>query len=195
MKFKNENKTLLILDLDETLIHATEASLDQPADFQVAHFNVYKKPFLEEFIHTVRQSFLLAVWSSASDDYVSEIVSRIFGEETKLEFAWGRSRCTHRRNLRLDEFRDNTDDYHYLKTLKKVKRQGYKLERILIVDDTPQKLRRNYGNAIYIRKYQGDPADNELLVLAEYLEYLKNEENVRAIGKRGWQFQVDRNNE
>lgn len=39
---------LLILDLDETLIHATEQP-EREADFQIFHYHVYKRPYLEEF--------------------------------------------------------------------------------------------------------------------------------------------------
>jgi RNA polymerase II subunit A small phosphatase-like protein len=194
MNFKNENKTLLILDLDETLVYATRTPLDRPADFQVPPYQVYKRPFLKEFIHHVRQHFFLAVWSSASDDYVHEMAVQIFGEETPLDFVWGRSRCTYQMNPRFDEYRNFVRDHQnhtpYLKTLKKVKNQGYRLERILMVDDTPQKLIRNYGNAIYIREFQGEPNDEELRLLWKYLELLKDEENVRTIEKRGWRFQV-----
>ena len=196
MKFKNKDKTLLILDLDETLIHATDKQLDyQPADFQVPPYFVYKRPFLHNFLQQVQQHFLLAVWSSASDDYVTEIVKKIFGEElTLLEFFWGRSRCTFRINPPMDEYRNINLNYsnhhHYLKTLKKLKRKGYNLKRILIVDDTPQKLSKNYGNAIYVKEFLGDPDDNELPLLLKYLRQLKDEENVRMIEKRSWRKRV-----
>jgi RNA polymerase II subunit A small phosphatase-like protein len=73
-----------------------------------------------------------------------------------------------------------------VKDLKKVKRKGYDLGRVLIVDDTPQKVERNFGNAVYVRPYFGDPEDNELAQLAPYLESLRACGNVRAVEKRGW---------
>lgn len=46
MKVKNEDKTLLlILDLDETLIYATEEPLEWEADFRVGHYHVYQPLF------------------------------------------------------------------------------------------------------------------------------------------------------
>lgn len=191
MKVKNEDKTLLlILDLDETLIYATEEPLEWEADFRVGHYHVYQRPFLQEFIRGVREEYQLAVWSSATDDYVEDMVHHIFGEEPGLEFAWGRSRCTYRRNLQFEDFRDTEQDHHYLKPLKKVRRRGYVLERILVVDDTQQKLKRNYGNAIYVREYRGNPEDRELELLLEYLKQLKEAVNVRKVEKRGWWLQV-----
>jgi RNA polymerase II subunit A small phosphatase-like protein len=46
-------KKLLILDIDETLIYATEASLPRQADFLVGQYHIYKRPFLNVFLKTV----------------------------------------------------------------------------------------------------------------------------------------------
>ncbi|MEM6966127.1 MAG: HAD family hydrolase, partial [Bacteroidota bacterium] len=127
MKSRNADKILLILDIDETLIHTTSQKLEYNPDFTVFDYPVYKRPFLEEFLISVAKDFHLAVWSSASDDYVEKIVEVIFPKEIKLHFVWGRGRCTYRRNLNIDEYgyySDNYfDHYHYIKPLKKVKRK------------------------------------------------------------------------
>lgn len=75
-------KVLLILDLDETLIHATSQKIRDDFDFQIYHYFVYKRPYLDEFIKICSENFMLAVWSSASDDYVAEIVQKIFPHTT-----------------------------------------------------------------------------------------------------------------
>jgi len=72
-----------------------------------------------------------------------------------------------------------------------VKRKGYHINRILIVDDSPHKSKDNFGNAIYPSAFTGDMADKELRLLAKYLKSLKDEENIRRIEKRGWQNQVE----
>ena len=72
------------------------------------------------------------------------------------------------------------------KPLAKVRRMGWQLERVLIVDDTPEKCVRNYGNAVHPRPYEGDASDAELPLLASYLRTLKDELNVRSIEKRRW---------
>ena len=188
--FKNRDKILLVLDLDETLLHATDTKLDVEPDFELFNYFVYKRPFLEQFLYEMSEAYLLAVWSSASDDYVGEAVQRIFPETINLEFVWGRSRCTYRRDFTMDEqryySRSHSDHYHYVKPLKKLKRKGYHIDRILIVDDSPHKCQDNYGNAIYPKEFSGDPDDDELKRLAAYLQTLKNMENVRRIEKRFW---------
>ena len=194
MPFKNDEKILLILDIDETLIFATDKKLNRPSDFTVFNYHVYKRPYLDEFIEAIKTDFLLAIWSSASDDYVKSIVKKIIPQDIKLEFVWARSRCTYRRNIQIDNYgyynNDYQNHYHYIKPLKKLKRKGFQLERILIVDDTPHKSKDNFGNAIYPKEFKGETTDNELKILTRYLKTLKNEENVRRIEKRNWRSQT-----
>jgi RNA polymerase II subunit A small phosphatase-like protein len=185
-------KILLILDLDETLIHATATRIRDHFDFQVYDYYVYQRPGLAEFLARCAAHFTLAVWSSASDDYVQAIVRQIFAAQRPPAFVWGRSRCTPFRLTGLDEqgfySLDYTHEYAYefAKRLKKVTRRGFDLKRMLIVDDTPEKVSQNYGNAIYVRPYLGERDDTELASLADYLHTLRDVPNVRTIEKRGW---------
>jgi NLI interacting factor-like phosphatase len=41
---------LLILDLDETLIYATEEPLQRVPDFIIGPYAVYRRPYLTEFL-------------------------------------------------------------------------------------------------------------------------------------------------
>ena len=68
-----------------------------------------------------------------------------------------------------------------------MRRLGYDAKRVLIVDDTPEKVRNCYGNAIYPNPFLGSPDDKELIILAGYLHSLHDAENVRSIEKRQWQ--------
>jgi RNA polymerase II subunit A small phosphatase-like protein len=195
MKSKNEHKTLLILDLDETLIHGTETPLESKEALKVFHFYIYLRPFLSIFLEEIKDDFLIAVWSSASDDYVKAVVANIFPEDYPLEFVWGRKRCSYRSKRFSENYGRYLDDYEtpyfYLKSLQKVKRQGFGLERILIVDDSPEKTQNNYGNAICPTEFTGNLEDDELLYLLKYLRTLKDKKNVRTIEKRGWRSCVD----
>ncbi|MCR6641180.1 MAG: HAD family hydrolase [Sporocytophaga sp.] len=86
---QTDKRILLILDLDETLVHATKTELDRKADFIVFNYHIYKRPFLDQFIRFCSGNFRLAIWSSASDDYVEEVVKRIIPDDIKLDFVWG----------------------------------------------------------------------------------------------------------
>lgn len=195
MHIKNEHKTLLILDLDETLIFATKKRLERNADFFAFDYMVYIRPHVYEFLEAIKQDFLVAVWSSASDDYVDEVVKALFPKDYPLEFVWGRSRASYKQNRRLNRngyYNSSlTSHYHYIKRLSKLKRKDYSLDRMLIVDDSPYKCQENYGNAIFPKEYQGEVEDDELLLLAKYLDTLKDKTNVRRIEKRNWRNVVE----
>ena len=112
----------------------------------------------------MHEAYTLAIWSSASDDYVEAIVKHIIPPQFKLAFVWGGSRCVQKRNLYVDDLgyyqEEHYADYYSQKPLKKVKRLGYSLDHILIVDDTPRKEQQNYGNAIYPNPYYGSVEDD-----------------------------------
>ena len=189
---RTDKHILLVLDLDETLIHAREEPLDRPADHVVYDYHIYRRPHLEAFLDGCFEYFAVGIWSSASDDYVQAVAELIVPKRNRLEFIWGRSRASLSR-VQFDDgasFFDPWNHRHYLKPLVKLKRFGWPLERILIVDDTPEKCVRNYGNAIYPREFEGEPDDNELLLLRRYLETLKATENVRKVEKRHWRASV-----
>jgi TFIIF-interacting CTD phosphatase-like protein len=179
----NKSLPLLILDLDETLIYGAEREGARPCDFCVGPFFVYKRPYLDEFMSGVGKHYRLAIWSSASSDYVVEIAHHILPPGVEWAFVWSRERCTAKRNL-------ESFETEWVKDLKKAKRAGYDLARILVVDDTRHKVARNYGNAIYIAPFEGDPADAELPMLLKYLESLVGCQNFRAVEKRGWRSKV-----
>lgn len=187
MTKKNKDKTLLVLDLDETLIHSEYNNPDYEYDFMIFDYKVKKRPFLDEFIQECSKHFLLAVWSSGSDDYVEAIVKEIIPESIQLEFVWGRSKATYQPSNNIyDWAAPNLSHFDYLKRLNKIKKLGFSMEKALIVDDSPHKSKANYGNAIYVEEFLGDMDDKELFYLQKYLMELKDVKNVRSIEKRGW---------
>ncbi|MEI6946297.1 HAD family hydrolase [Paraflavisolibacter sp. H34] len=176
---EGKSDKLIVLDLDETLIHATEHQLGVSCDFSFDNYFVYKRPLLQQFLLDLSLHFTIGVWSSADDDYVAEIVRHIKPDALDLSFVWGRSKCSLKRDL-------DYDTYCFEKRLDKLKKKGFRLEQILVVDDSPSKARTNFGNAIYIKEFTGDPQGRELHFLYNYLLTLKTAANVRTIEKRGW---------
>lgn len=170
---------LLVLDLDETLIYATEEPLPRPEDFTVGQYFVYKRPDVDEFLQYCRAHFLMAVWTSSTRLYAQEVVAKLFPADYPLQFVFARDRCVRRFNFELQ------DEYH-VKDLKKVKAKGFDLEQMLMLDDSPEKLQRQYGNLVRIREWLGDTSDRELALVQQYLLTLKDCPNVRRVEKRFW---------
>lgn len=175
----NPEKPLLIFDLDETLVHASKHVLGTAPHFIFDQYHIYIRPYLTEVLISLSEHFRLAVWSSAGDEYVEHLVSRIKPDDLALEFVWGYSKCT----PKLDP---ETSSHYNLKNLKKVKRKGFSLRQVLIVDNTPSKVSANYGNAIYVNDFEGDASDDELPMLRDFLLLIKDRENFTRIEKRHW---------
>lgn len=170
---------LLILDLDQTLIYANKCFNIDP-DFTHADFYVYYRPYLREFLQRAQKLFELAIWTAGSLDYAIPIIGT-FGVQFK--FVLTRESCTQR---------ISGDNQIYLtKDLKKIKRKGYDLQRILIVDDNPETYSKNYGNGIAIRAYHPMLADHDLISLLVYLQSIHDSPNFRMIDKRGWRLKYD----
>lgn len=180
MKQAPAPRKLVILDLDETLIYADERPLARAADAETGPYYVYLRPGLAEFIDTIFERFEVAVWTSSNALYADSVCRIIFGERVpELRFVWSRERCTSTRDF-------ENDSWTHAKRLKKVRRLGYDLDQVLMVDDSPEKHTRNYGNLVQVRPFVGEPADDELPRLARYLAELATRDNVRAVEKRYW---------
>jgi carboxy-terminal domain RNA polymerase II polypeptide A small phosphatase len=174
----NGRDKLLVLDLDETLIHASEKPLERPEDFVIGPYFVYKRPHLDEFIGYALGAFTVGVWTSSGETYADGVIGRLFPPNA-LAFVWSSQRCTLGRDL-------ETGDYQTFKKLDKLKAKGYRLESIIAVDDTPKKHGKNYGNLVTVAEYVGQSGDDELLHLMSYLKYLETVPNIRTVEKRGW---------
>lgn len=188
---------LLILDLDETLIHTETAKESDYYDEGVYDFKfpiggggwsseptywyfTRKRPFLKEFMDYAFNNFKVAIWTASSPDYASIVLENSGIPIKNLDFFWTRERCTMKY--------DYEKMKHYgVKTLNKVHKSfGYNLENILIVDDIAETAINNYGNLIHIKPFVYQTDDTELLKLMSYLETIKDEQNYRSIDKRGW---------
>lgn len=180
---QNSERKLLILDLDETLIYGTEEKSEREADFIVGQYFVYKRPFLDECLEFCFENFDVAVWTSSTKNYAAGIVENIFGSKYRTEFLWARERCT----MSFDqEERENFLE----KKMSKIRKRGYDLKSVIVVDDSPEKWRSSYGNLVCVKPFFGESDDDELKHLIEYLKRLKNIENVRSVEKRNWRNRI-----
>lgn len=205
-------KILLVLDIDETLVHSISSVITEKLlpnspikpNYTAHSINIFLRPGVHEFLSECAKHFELALWSSGGTEYVQYIANVVFRQHT-FKFVWDIRRCTSyipaNRRQELGYFDQFTPFNPYdsnvvdIKQLRKVSK-AFKipLAKILIVDDTPAKSIKNYGNAIYIRPFnissiiRGD--DNELEKLLKYLITLKNVDNVRYIEKRYWYEEI-----
>jgi RNA polymerase II subunit A small phosphatase-like protein len=193
-------KRLLVLDLDETLFHALDTCevatavamgiMENEHDYDFELLDAYKaieRPFVHRFLHWAFENFTVGIWTSATQDYADLVVEKLIKDARHGVplFVFARDRCTKQFN-RCAMYQHGSYDYEYIKDLKKIKKFGFRLEDIIVVDDTPAKLQRNYGNLVTIKPFLGDYKDTEMLKLVEYLTILNRAPNIRKVEKRGW---------
>jgi TFIIF-interacting CTD phosphatase-like protein len=75
---KPSNRPLLILDLDETLIRGATQALDRAPDMMLAHYFVYFRPHVRDFLEQGSENFTLALWSSATIAYIAPIARALW---------------------------------------------------------------------------------------------------------------------
>jgi len=177
---KRLDRPLLILDLDETLIHAVQGrEVPSSTDaFLIEGYSVSCRPDLALFLDYCFKYFKVAIWTSSTADYCAQILD-VIADGRSFEFVWARDRCSRR-------YEPELQSYYWHKALKKVLRLGYQKERILAIDDSPEKWRSSYGNLIRVNEFAGDPEDDELVQLMHYLEKIRGEPEFRTIEKRNW---------
>jgi RNA polymerase II subunit A small phosphatase-like protein len=159
------NKTkvrLAVFDLDETLVHATEAPLPHPHNFKVGPYFVYVRPFASELIKASASWFDVAVWSSSTEQYVEAVTAELFGTPYPVKFSWSVLKCVQKIDPR-------ANGYVYVKDLRKVMKYGYAVDEIIMIDDSPEKLQRQPTRHLCLSAFTGDPSDKELLVVMERL--------------------------
>jgi len=195
---KSLNNNILILDIDETLIYGWDPKLDpiearpQKIDFETCgRFQIMKRPHVDSFLRWCFQNdlFGVAVWSAAGKCHVEGVLENIClpHELNTLEFVFYGNKCTS-----ILQFPDDSgDDIRYLniKDLKKVRRKGYDINRILVLDDQSRIWQRSYGNIICVKPFRG-LNDDELLKVQPFIEQcFQNPQGVRGIEKRFWRHE------
>jgi carboxy-terminal domain RNA polymerase II polypeptide A small phosphatase len=174
-----KSRLLVIFDLDETLIHGSNATPVDCADFMSGPHRCRYRPHALDLVGGCFERYDVGVWTSAGEDHAASVVDAVFGSSANLQFVWSNSRCTKTRDYELDEI-------VWIKDLGKLKKLGYDLDRVVAIDDSPEKHARNFGNLLRVTPWTGDQDDTELQDVARYLQWLDQQPSVRSVEKRGW---------
>jgi len=176
---------LLILDIDETLIHTelNEYECDFTMKFDDGDDNTYsvnKRPYLDQFMNYAFDNFKVGIFTTSKYVYTKKIMDNLGIDMKNFLFTFDREYCN-------TKFNNQTHERYQIKKLDRVRRAlDFPIEKMLIVDDKPETASENYGNLIQIKPFYFDKNDTELLKLISYLEKIKDAENFRNIEKRGW---------
>jgi TFIIF-interacting CTD phosphatase-like protein len=176
-------KKVLILDLDETLLHSTMFHVDRSPDFELGLAGAYLRPGVREFMAFALDWFETGIWTGATRDYTIDAVSQFVKEPDRLSFVWTREQCSTKTD-------PATGEEYRTKDLSRVIADGGNIESIIVVDDDPRPWEEYRDNVVLVQKYRGEPDDRELIWLLSYLERLGSVQNVRAVDKTEWRRTV-----
>ena len=156
---KSDKKYTLVLDLDETLIHF------KPNPNNDSSGKIMIRPFLYDFLRSVKKYYELIIFTAATEDYANPIINAIERDEKYFEH-------------RLYRMHTTIIDNDFVKDLSKL---GRDLNRTIIVDNMKQNYKNQPDNGITIRPFWGKDVEDTALV--DLLDILKNiaENNMNVI--------------
>jgi RNA polymerase II subunit A small phosphatase-like protein len=165
------SKLSVVLDLDETLVHAT---LARPAVYDLeltvcygdrpVVIYVQKRPYVDRFFHAVCREFDVFVFTASLLEYAAPVVQAIlpcFPRERILT----RAQCTFINGAIVKDLRIIRKD----------------LARVLLVDNTPQSFALQPANGVLASTWAGDYSDMFLLgALLPFLRFCAAVPDVRS---------------
>ena len=163
-----DRKTIIVLDLDETLIHSMTTK-EREAYNKTINFTshemigsdyiIYERPGLQEFLDFLFKNFTVCVWTAASKDYASFIVNNIVlngRKDRKLDWFFFDYHCDISRKI------SNTKSTKDLDVLCDIfKLQGYTKTNTVIIDDNTNVYNAQTGKCINIKEFKIASSDSE----------------------------------
>lgn len=163
-RFDN-NKLILALDLDETLVHSEPLSPDtyynNDYDYIIQDMNIglYVRPYLNSFLAGLRNKFTVILFTAGTAEYADAVLSTL-NLKNVFDLVLAREFCI------------NIEGRLYIKDLSIF---GLHKE-ILIVDNNIYSFAKHLKNGILIDSFFKDRADTELVELLDYLMGLIQDE-------------------
>lgn len=139
-----QKRDLLILDLDETLLHTSYTPIHgQDLKARKGYFYLYERPHLKEFLDRYSIDYNLAIWSASKADYVSWIIRSTALSQYEFVFINTRKNCkrVYSKEGRIEYKKDLTpylNQYH----------------RVVMLDDVP-KMVNPVEYCIKVPEYRG----------------------------------------
>lgn len=177
----NEKKKILVLDLDETLIHSmsrgTSSSNSSQGHMVEVKFAVsgisslyfvHKRPYCDLFLSKVAKWYTLVVFTASMKEYADPVIDWL-----ESSFSGSFSQRLYRQDCIL------RDGVGYIKDLSLISKKS--LNEIIIVDNSPISYAMNVDNAIQVEGWISDPTDTDLLNLLPLLEALRFTTDIRNV--------------
>ena len=199
----NDNKKILVIDLDETLIHTSFQKIQNP-DFKIQlDSNINRKnsinknnnnnindipmpkqveayirirPGVDKFLSQMSKYYDIYVYSASSKNYLNTIIKNI-DKNNIIKQCYCRDDCIMYVEDYEEDFDKPNNKYNYVKDLKKINKD---LRNIVFVDNNTISFKLQEKNGIPIKSWYDDNEDLELYKLIPILKNLSGFYDVRV---------------
>lgn len=193
---KKKSKKILILDLDETLIHSLSrgsprsfnTSAGEPKMIEIKLNNiaslyfVHKRPFCDFFLQQISQWYELQIFTASVKEYADPIIDWL--EQDIIAYYQKKTKTVHEKIFTKRYYRNDCTyrpGVGYIKDLSKFVTKVDELRNMIIIDNSPVSYALHEDNAIMIEGWINDQSDRDLLHLLPLLHSLSLCIDVRYI--------------
>ena len=196
----NNNHKILVIDLDETLIHTSFQKIEKPdlqilLDSSISKKNITNKnnnngipipkpveayirirPGVDEFLSQMSKYYDIYVYSASSKNYLNTIIKNI-DKNNIIKECFCREDCIMYVEDCEEDFDKPNNKYNYIKDLKKINKD---LRNIVFIDNNAISFKLQEKNGIPIKSWYDDYEDLELYKLIPILKNLSGFYDVRV---------------
>lgn len=141
-----------------------------------AGFNI--RPFTQEVLEMVNKHFEVIVFTASHKGYADAILDYIDPTKTLIQHRVYRDNCIKARCL---------DNEVYIKDLRIFKNRD--LKDMIIVDNAVYSFGAQLGNGVPITPFKDDKEDREFKFLMNYLDNIKNLEDMRDLNREAFKME------
>jgi len=198
---KNEYKKILVIDLDETLIHTSFQKIQNPdlviqldsyvnknhlennkninneiPNQKTIEAYIRIRPGVDKFLCQISNYYDIYVYSASSKNYLNTIIKNL-DKNNIIKQCYCRDDCIMYVEDYEEDFDKPNNKYKYIKDLKKINKE---LRNIVFIDNNTISFKLQEKNGIPIKSWFGDYEDLELYKLIPILKNLSGFYDVRV---------------
>ena len=154
-------KKVIVLDLDETLVHSSyeQTECDNIIIDQDKKIYVSLRPHLDQFLLKLHKQFHLYIWTAGNEQYANIIRNIIDPNNVYIKEIYSRDDC-----FKIDKM--------YVKDLELL---SIPLDKVVLIDNNFNSAYFQENNIMICSSYYDDKNDEELLYLLEHIsQYHQN---------------------
>eukprot|EP01022_Parablepharisma_sp_SALTPOND_P033524 TRINITY_DN88921_c1_g1_i1.p1 TRINITY_DN88921_c1_g1~~TRINITY_DN88921_c1_g1_i1.p1 ORF type:complete len:292 (-),score=17.80 TRINITY_DN88921_c1_g1_i1:128-1003(-) len=171
-----QGRKTVIVDLDETLVkvlNGSEFGIARSNAFTVSFRNSFGeiietefsiRPFAFEFLRKTSLYYDIILFTASTEEYAKAVLRCLDPERKLISNILSRKHC-----LRIGK--------SYIKDLKLT---GRRLEKAILIDNSMAAFALQPRNGLYVPPYTGEPSDNALSKVLDFLEKIKDVDDIRS---------------